>query len=167
MPHASFPMPPSPPPCRLKPPEKQTLPGGRLRRQCYRLVNSRGFEMFILSIILINVGFLAASYYHEPPSFTRMKDQVGRSRRTPFAHVQHGNGRAASLGLYAALAMAFVSLSCAFVSCVAKYSLSVWEGLPCAVGSVAHPPTPPSSPGYAFFSNRSVGQHRVHVAVRG
>eukprot|EP00198_Chlamydomonas_reinhardtii_P001158 XP_001690493.1 voltage-gated Ca2+ channel, alpha subunit [Chlamydomonas reinhardtii] len=59
---------------RLKPPEKSHLPTSRLRRFCYQLVHHKYFDIFILTIILINVGFLAATWYGEPPSYTRQKD---------------------------------------------------------------------------------------------
>lgn len=61
---------------RLKPPEKSHLPTSRLRRFCYQLVHHKYFDIFILTIILINVGFLAATWYGEPPSYTRQKDLV-------------------------------------------------------------------------------------------
>ncbi|KAG2432797.1 hypothetical protein HXX76_008531 [Chlamydomonas incerta] len=59
---------------RLKPPEKSQLPTSRLRRFCYQLVHHKYFDIFILAIILINVGFLAATWYGEPLSYTRQKE---------------------------------------------------------------------------------------------
>ncbi|KAG2448926.1 hypothetical protein HYH02_006274 [Chlamydomonas schloesseri] len=59
---------------RLKPPEKSQLPTSRLRRFCYQLIHHKYFDIFILTIILINVGFLAATWYGEPVNYTRQKD---------------------------------------------------------------------------------------------
>ncbi|GLI63280.1 hypothetical protein VaNZ11_006186 [Volvox africanus] len=59
---------------RLKPPDKAQLPTGRVRRFMYALVHAKSFDIFILTIIIINVGFLAATWYNEPASYTHMKN---------------------------------------------------------------------------------------------
>ncbi|GIL57898.1 hypothetical protein Vafri_13128 [Volvox africanus] len=59
---------------RLKPPDKAQLPTGRVRRFLYALVHAKSFDIFILTIIIINVGFLAATWYNEPASYTDMKN---------------------------------------------------------------------------------------------
>ncbi|GIL78272.1 hypothetical protein Vretifemale_7701, partial [Volvox reticuliferus] len=59
---------------RLKPPDKAQLPTGRFRRFVHALVHAKSFDIFILTIIIINVGFLAATWYNEPASYTHMKN---------------------------------------------------------------------------------------------
>ncbi|KXZ47565.1 hypothetical protein GPECTOR_34g724 [Gonium pectorale] len=59
---------------RLKPPDKAQLPTGRLRRSVHHMAHSRSFEYFILAIIAINAGFLAATWYGEPAKYTYQKE---------------------------------------------------------------------------------------------
>lgn len=79
--------------CRLKPPEKSALPNGRVRRRIYSLVLGNAFEVFILMVIVINAGFLAATWYQQPSEWTWQQDQVRRgvawlqrTTRQPAAH---------------------------------------------------------------------------------
>lgn len=57
---------------RLKPKERPKNVRGSFRRFCLTLAESKWFDYFMLTVIMINMGFLASAHYDQPESWTRV-----------------------------------------------------------------------------------------------
>ncbi|GIL55074.1 hypothetical protein Vafri_10591, partial [Volvox africanus] len=61
---------------RLRPPDKGSLPRGKLRLPARRLTQSTAFERAMLAIIVANVAVLAATWYGEPPKVEDVQEKL-------------------------------------------------------------------------------------------
>lgn len=67
---------------KLKPSEKAQRPKSKLRAICFWIANNQSFEMFVLLVILMNMGVLASSTYDQSHQHIRLTEQVRTRHRT-------------------------------------------------------------------------------------